>query len=134
MVTNMKELRGRIISTRLVTLLVVVGLALLSLISMTNLISHPSVFIGGEGQSLNTTRQSLTWTHSLTPLRQPVQGGQKNVSCIFVLQRSTTLIVRPPSTGCGNSPNTIKIGSSLPIGYTHADVMDFMWNRVPTLQ
>jgi hypothetical protein len=45
----MKELRGRIISTRLVTLLVVVGLALLSLISMTNLISHPSVFIGGGG-------------------------------------------------------------------------------------
>ena len=126
----MKELRGRIISPRLLALLVVVSLALLSLSnSKTNLIRG-----GGEATSVNTPRRSLTWTHSLTPSRQPVLGGQKNVSCIFVLQRSTMSIVRPTSTGCGNSPNTIKIGSSLPTGYTHVDGMDFMWNRGPTLQ
>ena len=47
----MKELGGRIISIRLVALLVVVGLALLSL-SNTNLIGHPSEFLtGGGGES-----------------------------------------------------------------------------------
>ena len=125
----MKELRGRIIFPRLLALLVVFSLALLSLSnSKTNLIR-------GEGGNISEhTKGIFDLDAFIDTFRQPVLGGQKNVSCIFVLQRSTMSIVRPTSTGCGNSPNTIKIGSSLPTGYTHVDGMDFMWNRGPTLQ
>jgi hypothetical protein len=118
----MKELRGRIIFPRLLALLVVFSLALLSLSnSKTNLIR-------GEGGNISEhTKGIFDLDAFIDTFRQPVLGGQKNLSCIFVLQRSTMSIVRPTSTGgCGNSPNTIKIGSSLPTGYTHVDGMDFM--------